>query len=360
MKKYILLTPGPVNIKERVRKVLLQPDICHREAEFADILLGCRRKLLKAFKIENNYEVVFFSGSGTAALEAAIVSSVPRSKKILVINNGMYAERMVTIAGRHKIDVVDLKFNITQRPDIATVERKLKSVKDVAVVAMVHHETSTGLLNPVEEIGALCKKYGIIYLLDSISGLGGEKLDFEKAGVDLCVGVANKCLESIPGISFILVKKKTVSKIKGVRPRSLYLDLISNLRLQENGDYAFTPAVQAFYAFDVALDELIREGVENRIQRYKKIAVLLRKDFEELGLRYLIPLKYHSNTVTALFLPKGLTYKKLHDSLKTKGFIIYAGQAKLKDLIFRVANMGQLKTKDIRRFLKYLKAILPR
>lgn len=358
MKKYILLTPGPVNIKERIREALLKPDICHREVEFAKILLGCRRKLVRAFKIENNYEVVFFSGSGTAAVEAAIVSSVPQNKKILIVNNGVYAERMVMIARRHKIDVVNLKFNITQRPDIATVERKLKSVKYIAVVAMVHHETSTGLLNPVEEIGKLCRKFRMLYLLDSVSGLGGEKLNFQKVGVDLCVSVANKCLESIPGISFILINKKAVSRIKQVQPRTLYLDIISNLKLQENGDYAFTPAVQAFYAFDVALDELIREGVQNRIQRYKKVAALLRKNFEDLGLRYLIPLKYHSNTVTALFPPKGLTYKKLHDSLKAKGFIIYAGQAKLKDLIFRVANMGQLKTEDIRRFLKYLKAIL--
>lgn len=358
MRKYILLTPGPVNIKESVRKALLKPDVCPREVEFGKLLLGCRRKLLKAFGLEDSHEAVFFSGSGTAAVEAAIVSSVPQGKKILVINNGIYAERMAIIAKRHNIAVADLKFEITQRPDVNVIEKKLKQIKDISVVAMVHHETSTGLLNPIEEVGLLCRKYGALYLLDSISGLSGETLDFKKTGVDLCVGVANKCIESIPGISFILARKKAIPKLEKVRPRSLYFNLKANLKLQQNGDYAFTPAVQAFYALDIALDELIKEGVRNRIQRYKNVAMLLRENFEGLGLRYLISPLYHSNTVTALYLPKSIGYKKLHDSLKAKGFIIYAGQARLKDVIFRVANMGQIKTSDIRRFLKCLKTIL--
>lgn len=358
MKKYILLTPGPVNIKERVRRALLKPDLCPREIEFSAMLLECRRKLLKAFKLGNGYEVVFFTGSGTASIEAAVASSVPRGKKILVINNGVYSERMIAVAKRHKIEAVDLKFDITQRPDIGLVERKIKDTKDIAVVAMVHHETSTGLLNPVDEIGGLCKRYDLLYLLDSISGLGGEELNFKSAGVDLCVGVANKCIESIPGISFILIRKNMVQKLETIEPRSLYFDVPTNLKLQQNGDIAFTPAVQAFYAFDAALDELIKEGVDSRIGRYKNIAAILRRGFEELGLNYLIAPPYRSNTVSALLLPRGLSYKILHDRLKAKGFIIYAGQAKLKDLIFRVANMGQLKIEDIQRFLKCLKAIL--
>ncbi|KPK42361.1 MAG: 2-aminoethylphosphonate aminotransferase [Omnitrophica WOR_2 bacterium SM23_29] len=360
MKRHILLTPGPVNIKENIRRALLKPDICHREAEFSKILLGCRKKLLKVFKVENSHDVVFFSGSGTAAVEAAVISSVPRGKKILVINNGVYAERMTTIARRHKIAVINLKFDITKRPDIGPVERRIKADKEIAVVAMVHHETSTGLLNPVDEIGRLCKRYGVLYLLDSVSSLGGEKLSFKKTPVDLCVGVANKCIEGIPGISFVLIKKKAIAKIERIQPRSLYFDIISNLRLQRKGDVAFTPAVQSFYSFDIALDELIKEGVEKRVRRYKNTAALLRKGFADLGLRNLIDPTYHSNTVTALYLPGGLHYKNLHDTLKKKGFVIYAGQAKLKDVIFRVANMGQVKAKDIRRFLTCLKTILSR
>jgi len=358
MKQYVLLNPGPVNIKENVRRALLGPDICHREPEFGELLLRCGKKLLKAFGISDNYEVVFLTGSGTAALEAAVISSVPQKKKILVINNGIYGERIAQIARRYGIGAIDLKFKITGRPDLSVVEGKLKKDKSISVVAMVHHETSTGFLNPVNETGALCRRYNKTYLLDSISALGGEELDFKKAGIDLCAGTANKCIESVPGVSFVLIKKSAIEGLKKVRPRSLYFDIPSNLNSQKKGETLFTPAVQAFYALDAALDELIKEGAGNRIKRYKDMAAFLRKGFEEANLKYLISPELHSNTITALRLPKGLSYQKLHDALKKEGFVIYAGQSKLKDVIFRIANMGQISKADAKKFLKNLKLIL--
>lgn len=358
MKKYILLNPGPVNVKESVRRALLGPDMCHREPEFSGLLSRCRTKILKAFGIAGAYDIVFFSGSGTAALEAAVISSVPQKKKILVINNGIYAGRIAEIAGLYGISVINLKFKITDRPDLNIVENRLKRDKDISVVAIVHHETSTGLLNPVNEIGSLCGKYKKVYLLDSISALGGEELDFKKANIGLCVGTANKCIESIPGVSFVLIKKNAIRRLGRIRPRSMYFDIPSNLKSQKKDGTLFTPAVQVFYALDAALGELIKEGVRNRIRRYKSIAALLRKGFEEAGLKYLIAPECRSNTITALRLPKGLTYQRLHGVLKKDGFVIYAGQSKLKNVIFRIANMGQIKQKDILRFLKSLKAVL--
>ncbi len=358
MKKYILLNPGPVNIKESVRRALLGPDMCHREPEFGRLLAQCRKKILKAFDIADSYDVVFFSGSGTAALEAAVISSVPRNKKILVINNGIYGERIARIAKLYGIGAVNLKFKITGRPDLSVVEDKLKKDKSISVVAMVHHETSTGLLNPVNEAGALCRRYKKTYLLDSISALGGEDLDLKKAGIGLCVGTANKCIESVPGVSFVLINKSAAGGLKKVRPRSLYFDIPSNLSSQKKGETLFTPAIQAFYALGAALDELIKEGAGNRIKRYKDMAAFLRKGFEEANLEYLISPALHSNTITALRLPKGLSYKKLHDALKKKGFVIYAGQSKLKDVIFRIANMGRISRADAARFLKSLKIFI--
>ena len=355
MKKYILLNPGPVNIKEKVRRALLAPDMCHREPEFGRFMAGCAKKLLRAFGIAAAYEAVFFTGSGTAALEAAVVSSVPQGKKILVANNGIYAERIAEIARRHGIGLINLISDAKKAPDIGTVEAKIRENKDIAVVAMVHHETSTGLLNPVYGIGRLCRKYKKLYLLDSISALGGEELDFRKAGIGLCVGTANKCIESIPGISFVLVKKSAMPELKKIRPRSLYFDILSNLEGQKKGEPLFTPAVQAFYALDAALGELLEEGVKNRVRRYKDLARLLREGFEDAGLEYLIKPEYHSNTITALRLPEGVSYGRLHDALKARGFIIYAGQSGLRKVIFRIANMGQISASDARRLLAALK-----
>lgn len=358
MKRYVLLNPGPVNVKERVRRALLAPDICHREPEFSALLLRCAGKLLKAFRISASYEAVFFTGSGTAALEAAVVSAVPHGRKILVVNNGIYGERIAETARRHDIGVINLRSDIKKTPDLGAVEKNIKNKKDIAVVAMVHHETSTGLLNPLYAVGKLCKKYGKLYLLDSISALGGEDLDFKKADIDLCVGTANKCIESIPGLSFVLVKKTALPALRRVAPRSLYFDMTSNLDGQKMGEVLFTPAVQTFYALDAALDELLKEGVKNRIRRYSKLAVFLRKGFEDAGLEYLIGPEYRSNTITALRLPRGITYGKLHEALKRRGFVIYAGQSKLKKTIFRIANMGQITSADARRFLAALKSAL--
>lgn len=356
MKRYILLNPGPVNVSEKVRRALLAPDMCHREPEFSALMMRCAKKLLAAFGIGGSYDAVFISGSGTAALETAVVSSVAPGKRILVVNNGIYGERIAEIARRHTIGLIDLRSAITKTPDIKAVEKILKNDKDIAVVAMVHHETSTGLLNPIYETGKLCKRYKKLYLLDSISALGGEDLDFGKAGVDLCVGTANKCVESIPGVSFVLVRKAALPALRKIRPRSLYLDICSNLKGQKRGEPLFTPAVQAFYALDAALSGLIKEGLRNRIRRYSTLAALLRKGFKDAGLEYLIEPKYHSNTITALRLPKGISYKKLHDALKAKGFIIYAGQSKLKKEIFRIANMGRIGKSDARRLIYALKA----
>jgi len=356
MKRYILFNPGPVNVKEKVRRALLAPDMCHREPEFGRLMIGCAKKLLRAFGTGAAYKAVFFTGSGTAALEAAVVSSVKQGNKILVVNNGIYGERIAEIARRQGISVVNLRSDITKAPDIAAVEKKIRGDKGIAVVAMVHHETSTGLLNPIYEIGRLCKKYKKLYLLDSISALGGEELNFTRANIDLCVGTVNKCIESIPGVSFVLVKKRSLLKLEEIRPRSLYFDIPSNLKGQEKGEPLFTPAVQAFYALDIALDELIKEGLRNRIKRYKSLTVFLRKGFRDAGLEYLIEPKYHSNTITALRLPKGVTYDRLHDALKAKGFLIYAGQSRLKKIIFRIANMGQITGGDARRLLAALKA----
>ena len=358
MKRYILLNPGPVNIKEKVRRALLAPDMCHREPEVGRLMTGCAKKLLRAFGLSADYETLFFTGSGTAALDAAVISSVPRGRKLLVVNNGIYAERIAEIARRHGIGLVNLRFDPAKTPDIYAVEEKIRKNKDIAVVAMVHHETSTGILNPIYGIGRLCRKYKKLYLLDSISALGGEELDFRRTGAGLCVGTANKCIESTPGVSFVLVKKTALPGLKKIRPRSLYFDIPSNLEGQRKGEPLFTPAVQAFYAFDAALDELIKEGTGNRIKRYRDLAILLRRGFEDAGLEYLVNPAYHSNTITALRLPKGVTYDRLHNALKAKGFVIYAGQAKLKKAIFRIANMGQINAGDARELLAALKAVL--
>lgn len=357
-KRYILLCPGPVNLSQHVRSALSSPEICHREPEFAHLLQAVRAKLLHALGCDGRYTSVLLSGSGTAALEAAVLSSLEPGRKLLVVNNGVYGSRIAQIARIHQLPLVEIRSPLTEWPDLNRVAAVLKRDSDIGTVALVHHETSTGMLNPIEGVAALAKKYRRRILVDAISSLGAERLDLAKLNVGLCVGSAGKCLHGAPGLSFVLLSGEEASRIAKLKPRSLYLDLATSLKGQEAGDPPFTPAVPLFVAFHAALDELLKEGLRLRIARYRQRASFLRAGFKKLGLKFLLEDKLLSNTLTALWLPKGLTYQTLHDRLKRAGFVIYAGQSELQGKIFRVAHMGQLLQSDLKGFQKVLKEIL--
>ena len=358
--RMVLLNPGPVVVSEKVRKALLRGDICHREEEFSRILKGVRQMLLAAFTPGGGYTSAILTGSGTAAMEAAIASSVGEGKAILIINNGVYGERfsrMASIYGHRKFELI---YDWRKLPDPADIEKALREHPEIQVVALVHHETSTGLINPVREIGKVARKYGKVFLLDSISGLGGEELDLEGCNVDLCVGSANKCIQGLPGLSFVLIKKEEMERLKKIPPRSMYLHIPTLWESQEKGTVPFTPSIPIFYALEAALEELLEEGVQGRIARYGKAAEILRSGFREMGLKLYLPEKLLSNTITTLYLPTGFDYQTLHDGLKENGFVIYAGQERLKGEIFRVANMGELTRKDLEGFLGCLRKITSR
>lgn len=359
MKKMILLNPGPVCTSERVRNALMKGDMCHRESEFSTILSNTRKKILQAFAPDGDYTTAIITGSGTASLESGVCSSVSEGKKILIINNGVYGERISRIASAYKFNKVELKYNWCERPDIKQIEDTVSKDPDIEIVAMVHHETTTGLINPIHDVGTITKKYGRTFFLDSVSGLGGEEIDLTNDNVDICIGTANKCIQGLPGLSFILLKQNEVKRLRNIPPRSLYLNVISQLDEQEKKrECPFTPSVHTFYAFEEALDELLEESVQGRLNRYKRASTHLRDAFKKLNLELLLPEELLSNTITALYLPKNMTYAHLHDSLKERGFIIYAGQGQLNITIFRIANMGELTMNDLDAFIKSLEEVL--
>jgi 2-aminoethylphosphonate-pyruvate transaminase len=357
MRQYILLNPGPVNVSPRVQQSLLRGDLCHREEEFSDLLVAVRGKLLQAFA-PRGYTAVPLSGSGTLAVEAMISSALPEGRKLLIINNGVYGERMLRMAEAHRIPVVELRYGWTEQPDLSQIEATLEADPAISGVALVHHETTTGLLNPVAEVGAITRRAGRLFLLDAVSALGGEELDIARDGVDLCACTANKCVQGLPGVAFVLVRNEAMSAMQEYPRRSLYLNLPLHWEAQERRSIPFTPAVQAWYALDAALDELLEETVPARVRRYRAAAQLLREGFARLGLKFLLPPEYRVNSLTSLLLPEGMTYQRLHDDLKARGFVIYEGQGKLQTGIFRVANMGHLTLDDFRRFLGALEAVL--
>jgi 2-aminoethylphosphonate-pyruvate transaminase len=319
----ILLNPGPVNVSERVRRAMLAGEMCHREPEYAEMHGEVRRRLRELFA--PGHEAILLTGSGTAAVEAAISSCVPPRGRLMVLVNGVYGRRMAEIARAYGIEVVE-----RQGPWDEPLEPE---ACDCDLVAMVHHETTMGLLNRFRDCG-------VPVLLDAVSSVGGEPLP----PADIVVGTANKCLQGVPGVSFVLAKERHL----GHPARNYYLHLP---RYHEG--VPFTPAVPAVAALREALRELSEETVPGRIARYRRAAVLLRGGFERMGLEFCLGPELRSNTLTALRLP--MDYDVLHDRLKAEGFVIYRG---LVEGIFRVAHMGWIPTAELERFLGVLEEVL--
>jgi 2-aminoethylphosphonate-pyruvate transaminase len=355
----ILLNPGPVNVSDRVRQALLRPDICHRESEFSDLIESIRDKLVRAFAPSQEYMAILITGSGTAAVEAALTSCLPPGRRILVVKNGVYSQRISDIANAHKMQNMDIAGEWDQRFETEPVQIALRQNKAIEVVAMVHHETSTGMLNPVKEIGAIVKKADRLLLIDGVSSLAGEEIDFQSYNVGVIAGSSGKCIQGFPGIGFVLVRRDLMEKMITYEQRSVYFHLPTYYKHQEEGSIPFTPAVQLYYAFDEALSELLEEGVANRIARYRKLARLIRNRMRANRIKFYLREPLWSSTLTAFTLPEGVFYDHLHDLLREQGYVIYAGQAQLAQKLFRVANMGAVAEASITAFLDAFEQILP-
>lgn len=355
----VLLNPGPVNVHPRVREALAYPDICHREPEVATLMRDVRSKVTSLCGgTAETHSTVLLTGSGTAALEAAFSSIVPREGRILILDNGNYGERLWKIVDVHGIDHVRLEFGWNHPIDLDLVERALVADPAITHIGMVQHETSTGMINPVREVGRIAERFGRSVAVDAISSLGCEELDLTVDHVDWCIGTANKCLEGLPGISFVCARRESLDALADVSARTLYLDLHGHYVAQEQHDSPlFTPAVQVLYAFDQALDLALEEGVEGRIERYRSLAARLREGMRALGLEFLLHEEHWSNSVTNVHVPQGISYADLHDELRERGFTIYGVQAQLGE-VFRIANMGQVDARSIEEFLVALGEVL--
>jgi 2-aminoethylphosphonate-pyruvate transaminase len=354
--KTILLNPGPVNVSTRVRAALDGPDLCHREPEFFDLQDDIRRLLLDVFGVAADYTAVLLTGSGTAMVEAMIASAVPPRGRLLVVQNGVYGERIARIATAHGIAHEIVESAWTERPAVETMAARLRAARFDAL-AVVHHETTTGLLNDLAPLAALCRDHGVRLLVDAVSALAGETFDFGAWRPDVVACTANKCVQGLPGISFALVRRDCMAAMTAFPERSLYLHLPRHHQEQERRSTPFTPAIQVAFALRAALEELRDETVAGRIARYGRASAIVREGLAALGLTLLLPPNLRSTTLTAVALPHDVSYAALHDELKRAGFVIYAGQGPLAASLFRVATMGDVDTQDYRRFVDALAAV---
>lgn len=353
----ILLNPGPVSLSEGVRRAVTRVDLCHREPEFFQLQDKVIKGLLDVYQCDpSQWAAVLLGGSGTSALEAMMASLLPQDTSLLVLENGVYGERLSRIAGIHGIRHQALEAGWGDVINLEALETLLAS-GDYTHVAAVHHETTTGILNPVDDIATLCTQYGVGLLLDAVSSFGAESIPFEQPCLQAIAATANKCLHGIPGLAMVLCRREALQQ--DIEPRSLSLHLQSWAALQAKQSTPFTPAVNAVLGLAEALKELKEQGGwQARRSRYLQLATRVAETCQGLGVRQWIPADESSCVLRSYHLPPGMDYDELHDGLKQQGFIIYAGQGSLAQKLFRISTMGEIGDYDVERLVHALQMVI--
>lgn len=359
MDQFLLFTPGPVNVATNVRHAISKDDICHREPDFDVLLESIENKLLTLFGIRNKarYRAVVLTGSGTAANEA-ILSSVVGNKNVLILSNGEFGERLHKISSIHNRNTFLLDFPWGENLDLAVVETYLKNHR-IDVVAMVHHETCSGMLNPLHAIGALAKSNGALFVVDCVSSAGAEIIDMESCNIAFCSSSSSKAIGSYPGLSFVLGETQEFAKLKDNPAKTVYLNLATFYAfMTERSQTPNTPAVPLFYGLEQALSNILHEGVSNRLARIRERARLLRQGMLKMGLEFLINQKDMCSVLTTVVLPPNIKVDSLRRKLRESSIIVYEGKGCFKNKVFQVGNIGELSNRDIRYFLVALGDIL--
>ena len=354
----LLLNPGPVTLSERVRRSMLQPDLCHRESEFFDLQDEARSRLLATYSLNAaQWAAVLMTASGTAAVESMVAALVPPTGRLLIVENGVYGERIALISAQYGIAHERIQGDWMRAPDYAAIGAQLAAQPKnsrFTHIAVVHHETTTGRLNDLAVLAGLCREHGAMLLVDAVSSFGAEFIDFSDPALAAVAATANKCLHAVPGAAFVIVRRSDLQNAAG---RAYYLDLARLARLQDERNTPFTPAVHAYYALVEALREYEEQGGRTaRYDRYAALAERVRGGLAALGVGAAIPADESSVVLRAYKLPAGSSYAEIHDALKAAGFVIYAGQGNLSKSLFRISTMGNLTSADIDRLMTVFRA----
>lgn len=355
VRREVLLNPGPATTTDSVKYAQVCPDICPREAEFGEVMKNiCTR--LSAFAGGSEYvETVLFGGSGTAADEVMLSSCIPDNGRLLVVDNGAYGARMAKIASVYKLNFDVFRSSGSEALDVKTLKNKILS-GGYTHLAMVYHETTTGLLNPVPELGRFCREHGVTTVVDAVSAFAAIDIDMERDGIDFMASTSNKNIQGMAGVAFVFCRREALEKTKDYPMRSYYLNLWDQYaHFKKTGQTRFTPPVQTLYALRQAILEAETETVQARYARYCACWEILAEAVKRIGLQMLVPEELQSKLITAVLEPDWPAYdfNTFHDLAREAGFTVYPG--KLSDAnTFRVANIGDIRPAEMEAFCELM------
>src|SRR5688572_5563764 len=357
----LLFTPGPLNTSESV-KAAMQHDLGSRSPEFIELGARIRTELLEIAGVseERGYEAVLMQGSGTFAIEAVLSSVIPPDGRLLVLANGAYGERILQIAERLKIDTAIQRWPENESPDPDTVRQLLAADPRPTHVAIVHLETTTGILNPIDEIAQIVHEHRCRFIVDAMSSFGGVPIDLAALPADYLVSSANKCLEGVPGFSYVLARREVLEGTLGYA-RSLSLDLLAQWHaLERNGQFRFTPPTHALLAFAQALLEFREEGgVAARAQRYRQNREALLPGMRQLGFREYLPPERQSDIITSFRYPEhpAFAFSDFYRGLAARGMVIYPGKVSDADC-FRIGTIGRISPDQVQALVAEIGRVL--
>lgn len=355
----LLFTPGPLTTSRTVRQAMLR-DLGSRDGEFIAVVREIRRALLEIGQTRGAYEAVLVQGSGTFGIESVVSSAIEDSGKLLVVVNGAYGKRIVRMAEVHGIPVTVQTYAEDTLPDVSAVASALSSDAAITHVAMVHSETTTGLVNPIEEVGRVVREAKRSFIVDAMSSFGAIPIDVERCAIDYLVSSANKCIEGVPGFSFVLARREPLLASEG-SARSLSLDLHAQWRgLEKDGQFRFTPPTHALLAFHQALHELTEEGgVAARGARYRACQKTLADGMKALGFAAYLPPELQGPIITTFRYPghAKFAFEAFYEGLSERGFAIYPGKLTNADC-FRIGSIGRIFASDVLNLLAAIRDVL--
>lgn len=347
-----LFTPGPLTTSRTVKQAMLR-DLGSRDVEFINIVKDIRKRLIALGDGVEEYTSVLMQGSGTFGIEATLSSVIPPEGKLLILVNGAYGKRLLKIANIHHIPTTELTFVENIQPDAQVLERTLKSDPAITHVAAIHCETTTGIINPIEEYGRIVKDHNCIYIVDAMSSFGAYPVDLKTCGIDFLISSSNKNIEGVPGFSFVLAKKEILNSTKGFA-RTLSLDLFAQWEgLEGDGQFRFTPPIQSILAFHQALIELEQEGgVAARGARYKKNYEATLSAMQKMGFKAYLKPEDQGYIITSFYYPDhpNFSFQQFYERLSDKGHVIYPGKLTHADC-FRIGHIGRLGLADVKALM---------
>lgn len=360
MKTYKLLTPGPLTTTDTVKKEMMF-DHCTWDDDYKQITQKIRTGLLEFAHVSpEEYTVVLMQGSGTFGVESVLTSIVGMEDKLLICANGAYGERMADIAEHAGINYCMYNVHYNQVPDAQKIGELLDADPAITHVSMVHSETTSGILNDIEAVGKVVKEKGRVFIVDAMSSFGGVDIPVKDWGIDFIVSSANKCIQGVPGFSFIIARRDLLEESAG-KARSLSLDLYDQWKTMEvDGKWRFTSPTHVVLAFAQAMRELEEEGgIEARCRRYMENNRLLIEKMGEMGIHPYIDDTHQGPIITTFFYPqeKHFTFAQMYEYIKERGYAIYPGKVTEAET-FRIGNIGEIYREDIEKVCALMKEFL--